>query len=206
MTVLAQKLRDPPSPPANVQHCEYVDSPAQSAFVVHRRTVCVPVHVEPSDVAHALLAVHATAIGPVVHLGAVPPVTGIVPQQTSEAGQPAGEAQAPEPASEPELDPELEPELEPELDPELEPELDPEPELEPELDPEPEPDPLDPPLPPAAASASPDPGTGELDEHAPSARARTAGTSSQVMRMAPLLTRARHRAYAFRGRAGSRAS
>jgi hypothetical protein len=94
MMVFAQKLSDPPSPP-NVQQRLKADS-VQSASVVQRRTVSVPVHVkrEPSDVAHPLAAAHTTEMVPVEQLGTDPPVTGIVPQQTSDVEQPAGDAHA----------------------------------------------------------------------------------------------------------------
>jgi hypothetical protein len=197
MSVFAQKLSEPPSPPGNVQHWLYVVLVVQSAFVVQSWTIWVPVHVLPSEVSQALGAAHAIVIAPVVHAGAVPPVMGIVPQQTSGApslalpGQPAGAEHAPE--LEPELAPELllpeldPPELEPdEDDPELEPELDADPELDPELDPDA--DPLDELLEVGPPSPEPDPPEPPELEHAPrtpsTSTGRATGTSSQVVRMA----------------------
>jgi len=94
MNALAQKLRPPPSVPPNVQHCMSPDS-VQSVFVEQSRTVCVPLHVVPRDVLHALLAEHAVEMLPVVQLGTVPPVMGIVPQHTSFVGQSEGKLQGP---------------------------------------------------------------------------------------------------------------
>ena len=97
----AQKLSEPPSC-VNVQHLLAPDS-VQSAVCLHRRTVCVPVQLVPRLVAHCAAGVQATVIGPVVQLGTVPPVTGMVPQQTA-PGQSVVLAQAkPEPESPPEL-------------------------------------------------------------------------------------------------------
>ena len=107
-------------------------------LVVHRRTICVPVQLAPSDVAHEVAAVHAIVMVPLLQFGTVPPSSGMVPQQTSEEEeQPVGEMHVPESASEPDPNPDPDPDAEPELDP------DPDPDAEPELDPDPDP-PLDP--------------------------------------------------------------
>jgi len=153
----AQKLSVPPSlpaspPPPKVQQWEAPGS-VQSMFVLQRRTVWVPEHVVPSCVPQAQAGAHEMVIGFVVQLGAVPPVMGILPQQTSDDGQSEGEAH-----EEPELDPEPEPQ---------------------EL----EPDPLDDPAESAEASASsPDPDDLELHAPSATSGG-TAATSNQVTRI-----------------------
>jgi hypothetical protein len=169
-------------------------------LVVHRRTICVPAQLAPSDVAHEVAAVHAIVIVPLLQLGTVPPSRGMVPQQTSEEEeQPVGEMHVPEPASEPD------PEPDPDPDPELDPDPDPEPDAEPELDPDPDP-PLDPdPDPPDPDPLDPDPLDPDPDPPDPASElfddvgvelqamkamtGRGASTTSQRDRMSQLLTR-----------------
>src|ERR1019366_5990914 len=159
----AQKLSvppspPPPSPPPKGQQWAAPGS-VQSVLVVQRRTVWVPEHVLPSEVAHAQAAAHPMVIGAVVHLGAVPPVMGILPQHTSDDGQSAADAH------------------------EAEPELEPEPEPQPELAPD---SPV--PAAAASALLWPDPDELELHAPS-ATRDRKAGTSTQVIRMSFLLTR-----------------
>jgi hypothetical protein len=72
----------------------------QSSFFVQSRTVCVPEQVLPSDVAQTLGETQRVVMPPVVQLGTVPPVIGILPQHTSEEGQSPGALHAaPEPRS-----------------------------------------------------------------------------------------------------------
>jgi hypothetical protein len=80
----AQKLSAPPSLP-KVQHRLSVGSAAQSVFLLQRRTVCVPVQVATIFVGHDAGALHALTTVPFVQFGIVPPVSGIVLQQTSPA-------------------------------------------------------------------------------------------------------------------------
>ena len=88
MIPLAQKLSAPPSW-VNVQHLGAPVS-VQSAGCLQSRTTWVPLQLVAVFVAHCAPAVHATEIAPVVQLGMVPPVTGIVPQHTSPPEQSAG--------------------------------------------------------------------------------------------------------------------
>jgi len=168
MRPLAQKLSEPPSAALpNVQHDVYIDS-VQSAFVVQMRTVCVPLQVLPSEVLQAVAALHTELIVPVEQFGAMPPVIGMVPQQTSEDGQPAGAVHgvaAPASPLEPEL---LVLEV---LEPDVELDVDP-PELLLVVEP------------PSAGSVPdwlvPDE---ELEHAAKAPRERTAGTRSRLARM-----------------------
>jgi hypothetical protein len=91
-SALAQKLSEPPSAPPKVQQTLSAAS-AQSAFFVQMRTICVPLQLVPSFVGHEPGAVHAVVRPPVVQLGTVPPVMGIVPQQTSVLAQSEGAMQ-----------------------------------------------------------------------------------------------------------------
>jgi hypothetical protein len=69
--VFAQKVSDPPLL-VKVQQLGYTDS-VQSAFVLHRRSVWVPLHeAETIAVSQALCAVQAT-MGLPVQFGTVPP-------------------------------------------------------------------------------------------------------------------------------------
>jgi hypothetical protein len=148
-----QKLKEP-VPLPNVQHCVLPDS-VQSAFALQMRTVLLPVQTNtlPSDVAHDVAALHAMTTFPFVQLGKLPPVIGMSPQHTSEAGQSAGPVQldvtVPEPDPEPVWLPDPEPGCVPEPDPELEPDCVPDPVPVPLPDdvPVPEPAPVPDPVP-----------------------------------------------------------
>jgi len=90
MMRLAQKLSEPPDW-AKLQHLLAPVS-VQSEGCVQSRTTSVPEQVAPeSCVMHCAAPVHATARGPLVQLGMVPPVMGMFPQQTlPEPGQSEG--------------------------------------------------------------------------------------------------------------------
>jgi hypothetical protein len=93
-SALAQKVSDPPaSPPPKVQQLGAPVS-VQSALVLQRRTVLVPMHVNPDRfVLHADGVAQAVSMGAVLQSGAVPPVMGMVPQQTSPEAQSVGSEQ-----------------------------------------------------------------------------------------------------------------
>jgi hypothetical protein len=85
MVVDAQKLIDvPPSSPGKLQQVGYSVS-VQSLFVLQIRKTFVPEQLMPRFVGQAALVSHANVVVPVVQLGMVPPVMGVVAQQIGAA-------------------------------------------------------------------------------------------------------------------------